>query len=150
MRSSPISEQQYRPNRPQIVDEIVDDEALIIDLTTGAYFSAVGVGAVAWAALARGESVAAVAGALATRFSVDAASTEQDVAAFVAELLAERLLVEASDDSPADTAGSETVETSRPYGAPKLEKYTDLSDLILLDPVHDVSEAGWPQRQPNT
>jgi Coenzyme PQQ synthesis protein D (PqqD) len=150
MRSSPISEQRYRPNRPRIVDEIVDDEALIIDLTTGAYFSAVGVGAVAWAAIARGASVDEVAGALAARFSVDQGSAEHDLVAFVAELVAEDLLVEASDDSPADTAAPETVETTRPYGAPKLEKYTDLSDLILLDPVHDVSEAGWPQRQPNT
>jgi hypothetical protein len=28
---------------------------------------------------------------------------------------------------------------------PKLEKYTDMEDLLLLDPIHDVQEVGWPQ-----
>ena len=29
-----------------------------------------------------------------------------------------------------------------------LEKYTDMKDLVLIDPVHQVDSAGWPERQP--
>ena len=33
-----------------------------------------------------------------------------------------------------------------PAGAPTLEAYRDLQSLFLLDPVHEVSEEGWPER----
>jgi hypothetical protein len=29
---------------------------------------------------------------------------------------------------------------------PALNKYTDMQELLLLDPVHEVSEAGWPSK----
>jgi hypothetical protein len=32
--------------------------------------------------------------------------------------------------------------------APVLEKYTDMQELLLLDPIHDVEEAGWPKARP--
>ena len=43
-------------------------------------------------------------------------------------------------DAAADVGGVERV----PYVPPVLEKFTDMQDLILLDPVHEVSERGWP------
>jgi hypothetical protein len=27
-----------------------------------------------------------------------------------------------------------------------LEKFTDMHDLLLMDPIHEVSDAGWPHR----
>jgi hypothetical protein len=40
-------------------------------------------------------------------------------------------------------------EGDRPvFGQPVLEKFTDMADLLLLDPIHEVGEAGWPQRAP--
>jgi Coenzyme PQQ synthesis protein D (PqqD) len=148
VRRPEISEHRYRANRPQVVDEIVDDEALLIDLTTGAYFSATGAGAVAWNGAAAGKSAEEIAAGLVEQFSIEEADAQRDVAAFLGELVAEGLLVEDPARTP-DAAGDVPVTTTRGYQAPVLEKYTDLSDLILLDPVHDVSEAGWPQRQPN-
>jgi hypothetical protein len=31
-----------------------------------------------------------------------------------------------------------------PFAEPALEKHTDMQDLILLDPVHEVDARGWP------
>ena len=36
------------------------------------------------------------------------------------------------------------VEFEKDYTAPKLATYSDLQDLLLLDPIHDVDETGWP------
>ena len=36
-----------------------------------------------------------------------------------------------------------------PFAAPVLHKYTDMEDLLLLDPIHDVDESGWPNTNPN-
>jgi hypothetical protein len=47
-------------------------------------------------------------------------------------------LLERTGDASADT-GSDV-----DLGALAYERFTDMEELILLDPVHDVSEAGWP------
>ncbi len=33
---------------------------------------------------------------------------------------------------------------TRDYEEPKLGKHTDMQELLLLDPVHEVGETGWP------
>ena len=39
---------------------------------------------------------------------------------------------------------------NKPLAAPVLNKYSDMQDLLLLDPIHDVDEeAGWPTNKPN-
>lgn len=126
----------------------MDDEALLIDLTTGAYFSAVGAGAVAWSGAAAGQTAVEIAAMIAEQFSISTVDAERDVGAFLETLVTEGLLAERPADLVPEPVGA--IVTTRAYQAPSLEKYTDLSDLILLDPVHDVSEAGWPQRQPNS
>ena len=35
-----------------------------------------------------------------------------------------------------------------PFVDPALEKYTDMQDFLLVDPIHEVSDAGWPHTQP--
>ena len=37
----------------------------------------------------------------------------------------------------------------RGYEPPILNRYDDLQNLALLDPIHDVEEAGWPNRKTN-
>jgi hypothetical protein len=37
-----------------------------------------------------------------------------------------------------------------PFPEPLVEHFTDMQDLLLLDPIHDVSEEGWPIRGPNS
>ena len=34
------------------------------------------------------------------------------------------------------------------YSKPILQKYTNMADLLLLNPIHEVDEQGWPQPAP--
>jgi hypothetical protein len=36
----------------------------------------------------------------------------------------------------------------KPFTDPVIEIYTDLQDLLLLDPIHDVDDRGWPVFNP--
>jgi hypothetical protein len=137
---------QYRPNRPRIVDETIDGEALIIDMVNGAYFSCVGASAVAWTALSSGATVDEIADLLAAAYRVPTADARRDVEQFVAALLDDMLLVAPAEPTPPPAERPPIVlgALGGAYEPPRLEKYTDLADLILLDPVHDVSVAGWP------
>lgn len=131
----------YRANAPRFVDETVDGEALIMDMVTGTYYSCVGPSTVAWNLLKAGMAVDEVASSIAPAYAIGHADAERDLHAFVEELVREEMLVV----DPHGQANGHAVDVeSGTYTPMKLERYTDLADLILLDPVHDVGDAGWP------
>ena len=147
-----MSEARFRIG-PEIVHETVDGEVIAIDLANGSYYSLAGSGSAIWALLAGGASEAGVCDALAARFGADEAMAG-DVAAFLGQLGENGLVVPAGDDSdgavPADAGGADTqaaidIEGGGTYEAPRLERYTDMKDYFLLDPIHEVDTAGWPR-----
>jgi hypothetical protein len=133
----------YRANSPRFVDETVDGEALIMDMVKGTYYSCVGSSAYAWNLLSHGVPVADVVTDLAARYSLTDGDAQRDVDDFVQSLVTEEMLV-ASDALVPDTDEAVAPVAPSAYSTLALERFTDLADLILLDPVHDVTEAGWP------
>ena len=69
---------------------------------------------------------------IASPYQVGRADVEGDQERFVAE--------------PSATVGTPAGTPTGPYEAMRLERHTDLADLILLDPVQDVSGAPWPRQ----
>jgi hypothetical protein len=134
---------QYCSNGPRFVDESVDGEALIMDMVTGTYYTCLGPATIAWDALKRGVDPDEVAGMIATLYEVDVAGVGRDLDAFVAELVQEEMLV-VRDGPPPGGPTELPPPPAGPYEPMRIERYTDLADLILLDPVQDVSGAGWP------
>ena len=126
-----MDDERYEINDPAVVADDIDGMAVIINLETGAYFSGTASSAEAWAAVAAGASSAELAAAM--RLPASA------VAAFVAHLVGEGLLRPRSAAPDAWSAGSAT-------GQLALDRFDDLEDLLLLDPVHDVTGQGWPHR----
>ena len=66
----------------------------------------------------------------------------------VDELQREGLVAETSDGPAAAPTPLNDVE-GKPFATPRLEKYDDLRDLVLLDPVHQVDQTGWPAPAPD-
>lgn len=136
------NESRYEVNKPDVVAESVDGEALIVHLGTGAYYSARGSADIAWQMIASGASAEATAAALGD----GAASPEAQAAVerFIQKLMEEGLL------RARTTPPREAPVFSAPaaYADPELEKFTDMQDLLLLDPIHDVEEDGWPNAKP--
>jgi len=141
---------QYRPNAPAVIAEMIDGEAVIINLDTGAYFAISGSGADVWEAIEQGVRTADLATNLAARYPGDVAAMGEhgsfaaDVTAFLVRLT-EHALVVATDDTP-PPAPTVVPRDGGAYEPPVLEVYTDMQELILLDPVHDVDAVeGWPR-----
>jgi hypothetical protein len=84
---------------------------------------------------------------LVDRYGVPEVDAARDVDAFVANLLGEEMLVEAAapPDGLPTRAAIDAAVPQADYTALVIERFNDLADLILLDPVHDVTEAGWPR-----
>ena len=43
---------------------------------------------------------------------------------------------------PRDAPGE--ASEKRPYVPPQIERFTDMQELLLLDPIHEVDDTGWP------
>jgi len=134
----------YRINRPRVIFENIEGELILVNMEKGCYFSTDAVGAAIWDLIESGSSVQDIIQALRFRFEGDAQDIAHAVHAFIARLEREELIV---PGTPADANGVATPESPshRPaFASPELQKYTDMRDMLLLDPVHDVEAQGWP------
>ena len=146
---------QFRINAPTVIHETFDDEVVIIDFDTGSYYSLDGVGVAVWGIIGSGAALEEIIRILASRYGVTREAIENPVAQLVAELQRENLIVADEATTRTSTSGpamqldlAPGVETPS-FEALTLHKYTDMQELLLLDPIHDVDEAGWPNPRPD-
>ena len=144
----------YRINNPNVTSEEIDGEIIIVNLLNGNYYSAVGLAAHLWGRIERGDSVGRIRDELLARFADQRDSIEVDLPEFLSKLESEALIVKQSrDGSPNEPAPNGTsVDIAMPatYSVPALSCYSDMQDLLLLDPIHDVADVGWPTAKPDT
>jgi hypothetical protein len=140
-----VTNQAYRVS-PWATHERLDDEAIIINLETGLYFALNGTGADAWTLLTQSGQPASVGLALARRYDVDPGAVRFDLDRLLKLLVDEGLLVAGDEDGqrPADEVDLPPLPEAAQYAAPELESFDDLDSLLLLDPIHEVDDAGWP------
>lgn len=137
-------ENRYSLNEPSVVSELIEEESVIVNLLTGSYYSTGGSGSLLWSWLCQGASPAEAARALANRFEVEEDVAGQAVRRFLDALL-EQDLLRVSPDRPVPELTVSGEHGSRAaWVPPALNAYEDMKDLLLLDPVHDVDEVGWP------
>lgn len=135
----------FRINAPAVIFERFDEEVVAINMDKGTYHSMSGPGADAFMLLSQEATAGELSGALAKRY----AATEQEIGTalspFLEQLRDEQLIVpvEASTRrEPLQIAGG---ESGLPFTAPVLEAFRDLEGLLLIDPIHEVGEDGWPR-----
>ncbi len=135
----------FQINRPQVISQILDGEVVVINLQTGSYYSLTGAAAAIWDALERGAAAAQVTDSLAARFTDCDAGLENIVDGFIKELQGESLIVPAQNIGLAASGvlKGASVAPSK-FVRPALKKFTDMQELLLLDPIHEVDATGWP------
>lgn len=135
---------QFRCNQPTIAFEILDEDVIVINLESGTYYSIVDCGAVIWSALVGGMTVEAVTNRLSPSATSDRDEVTGEVERFVKELVSEQLIVPAEKTAPEGVEQDLVLKTT--FTSPKLHKFTDMQELLLVDPIHEVSEEGWPMQ----
>ena len=131
----------FRVNSSQVIHETMEGEVIAIHLVTGAYYSMQHVSAAIWELLVAGHSVAEIHDGLRAQYDGSAGNLQTALTRFVEELVAEDLLVASDAPPPASAAAAPFPATFCP---PVLAKYTDMADMLLLDPIHEVEDTGWP------
>jgi hypothetical protein len=137
------SMQWYQPAGAHVISDVVDNEAIIVDLNSGAYYSLTGAGGAIWFLLADGVSEETLLQVAVKRYTGHADAIRDAVRGLLRELESEGLLVVA-ESTQVDPGVPEIEGPATPFEPPVLEKFSDMADLLLLDPIHEVDEGGWP------
>lgn len=139
----------FRVASPNVMHETIEGEVILIDLTTGSYYSLRNAGACIWHAIEQGADEDEIGAALELRYDGLPEVMHEAARRLVAELQAEGLIEEDVRAIRADPLAlfEDGTGSRTPFQAPVLEKFTDMQDLVLIDPVHQVGEAGWPHER---
>ena len=150
-----MNNQRFRVNTPTVTHETIDGEAVIINLESGNYYSLVEVGSFVWGLLEKGASANEVQKLVFQIYEGNAADIDRGVQELLVQLEQENLIVPINGTGALDLTqinqvlppnnGHEKVS----FNPPLLHKYSDMQELLLLDPIHDVDEAGWPKPNPD-
>jgi hypothetical protein len=134
----------FEVNDPTVISETIDGETVIINLTSGSYYSLKHSAAAIWSGIQQTARLSDIATMVRSNFLANGAGVEGEIAALIARL-SEEGLVRPAEAAIALDGGPATAEPAvRPYATPVLEKFTDMEAMLLLDPVHDVDDEGWP------
>jgi len=138
----------YAVGNPNIVSETIDGETVIVNLENGYYYSTDRLGSVFWNLLQSGLAYQEVIEMLIDRYPEDGDEIEHSFAQMLSNLQNEGLMVKAreggavaSPQRPVDPFGN------LDFTPPLLVKHDDMEDLLLVDPIHDVEDSGWPNRK---
>lgn len=133
-------------NRTAILYEQYGDEVVAINNSNGHYYSLSGISADIWALLERGATLQAVVEHVELRYSGQHGEIQALVSGFVDELLKEGLIMVTDAATLAEEVRLPVPQEQLPLETPRLEVYSDMQDLLLLDPIHEVDETGWPNK----
>jgi hypothetical protein len=139
-----------RINTPKVIHETIDGETVIVNLDSGNYYSLDKAGADIWECIVKDVPMHRIIETIASQYIGEREEIEKGIYQFVEEMRQENLIVinesqgyasEAAID-PADE--TEQMKERSIFASPVLNKYYDMQDLLLLDPIHEVDETGWP------
>jgi hypothetical protein len=139
-----LDDARYGLNAAKVACQVLDGEAIVIHFERGHYYSAAGSGALLLGLLSEGSSVAELGSALVRRFELEPEQAACAVVTFLRQLWAEELLVTISAGAAERSASPTDLTPMTSFEEPRLVKYTDLEDLLILDPVHEVMLSAWP------
>jgi hypothetical protein len=145
------SDTRFRVNTPDVTHEVIDGEAVIINLVTGNYYSLEGEGAEIWTLLASSASVGAIVDQMTRCYDGDRSTINDSVLQLVSQLQQEQLILVSNEMGVSAVADAPHRSTNgngrRQFRATALHKFTDMQELLVLDPIHEVDEAGWPHKK---
>lgn len=127
-------EARLRANTDEIAAEVIDGEAVLINLSNGTYFTMDGVGAVVWSMIEHGLTLGEMSGALASAYGADRDRVLADLEELAHELVAQGLVIIGSERATVRSGAIEVPANGARYERPTLTTYTDMAEVLALDP----------------
>jgi len=123
-----------RINSDQIASKVIDGEAILINLTTGVYYSMAGSGAEIWSLIEQGCSREEIVEEMTARYDVDRSRCREDIVTLWRTMISEDLIQPDGEGTEETGERSPGASGEQPYRTPELNIYRDMGDLLALDP----------------
>jgi hypothetical protein len=122
------------PSSDNITASVIDGEAIIVNLSTGVYYSMAETGGEVWSMVEEGRSLREMVDGLVAKYDASPEQAAQDLVRLAGELVKEEIVTvsEAGGGEPAPQVPAPGVRS--PYVPPVLNVYRDMGDLLALDP----------------
>lgn len=140
----------YIINTSKIVYDTLDGEVIIINFDTGNYYSLNKTGKHIWNMLESVPFGSLIIKEITKVYSGDADNISTEITQFLKALQQEELLQVVEEER--NGIDPRSIEKHEPNNGPEIplfekpgfQKYTDMKEMLLLDPIHEVDETGWP------
>ena len=133
---------------PNVVHESIDGEVVVINFENGCYYSLRDAAYVIWHLMNTSQlDIQLIVNFLSKKYNIDSIKIELEVSNFIEKLIEENLIKKTSVQCLEPANIIEPADMPKNYGPPKYEIYSDMKQTILLDPVHEVDNEGWPKKK---
>jgi hypothetical protein len=130
-------------NTPSVASERVDGEVIVISNESGKYYSLGHTASDIWFLIQNSVSASLWLKILAGNYEGIPDYADNEIEIFL-NLMVEEKLIRRSNSSSLETVVLPQDIVHRKWTAPEMLIFEDLKDLLLVDPIHDSSEEGWP------
>ena len=130
----------------RLAADVFDDEYIIANLDTGLYYSVQGA-AVSLLYCLPFSSENQVIDVYLLAFPEKAEVIKEELASIFKELVSQEIILDREEILP--ESGPECIAPGE-YVPGKFNRYADMQDLLMLDPIHDVDENGWTVQSTNS
>ncbi|NEP88745.1 MAG: PqqD family protein [Okeania sp. SIO2C2] len=148
--------ERFQINSPTVVQETIEGEVVIVNLEKGDYYSLLNTSADIWSAIEKGNSTTEIIAEITERYEGDRETIETAVNSLIAQLQEEEIIIVAprneltNENRQEVKTATDNNQQKLPFEPPVLSKYTDMEELLALDPIHEVDEMGWPNAKVDT
>ena len=130
-----MSPNTFRISSSNITSKIMDGEAIVIDLSTGIYYSLDDVGGVVWQGVEESQSRQAILNHILATYDVSEDIAAADLDRLLSEMTAAALIAPAEESAEsAEPFDAGAPDSKAEYRSPQLNKYEDMAELFALDP----------------
>jgi len=138
----------YKVNH-EVIHQTIDDEVIIVNLSSGNYYSLDKIGAVIWNYVEKNGSIGEMINNIYSNYDCTIEESKDATSELLSLLMDEKLIISNPDNnSKGDNIHTQFEnnpnEQKNKFEKPTLGKYVDMKELLLLDPIHEVDEMGWP------
>ncbi len=137
----------FKINQPPVVAEQFDAEVIAIQLETGRYYSMEKSAVTIWALLTIGATLSDILAEVNARYEGEPGLIAETVQQFIDALQKAQLIVPYTNGHHADFSPLLPFSKKIRFEPPLLSEYSDMQDLLLLDPILEVDGQGWPQKK---
>lgn len=131
-----------------IISDVFGAEVVLVNLVTGVYYSLQGTATPIWLRVLNHYSIDESIAELCQLHEGDPSAIQTEVLAFYQQLL-ENQLIRVSEEQEKKPLAMSQEAAKTPFTTPVMNKYSDMQEILLLDPVHDVDKEGWPVMKDN-